>query len=144
MDNKDNKPISLTELSNGVAHRATINGPTPLPRLNIHNVKEANINEIALPKQKDRTSSVDNVPYVVRTAIYKIPEAVQRLRNESLEYIKKGEEMRAEQDFLNNDDITVRKGINGTTPNNTGLYRNIEYDEDLYDDDDDDVEFPEL
>ena len=141
----ENKKITLDDLSNGAKHTAAI--PPPLPRLDSRTVRDVNIAEVA--QKAPEPMQEDMVPGVIKSAISKIPAAIERLNNESLAIVQKGEEERIEQMLDSDDDVEMP--TNSSTPAAVQTPTNIvrqSFDDDGIDfddddtDDSDDVDFP--
>lgn len=142
----ENKKITLDDLSNGAKHTAAI--PPPLPRLDSRTVRDVNIAEVA--QKAPEPMQEDMVPGVIKSAISKIPATIERLNNESLAIVQKGQEERIEQMLDSDDDVEMP--TNSSTPaavqTSTNIVRQsfdddgIDFDDDDTDDSDDDVDFP--
>lgn len=142
----ENKKITLDDLSNGAKHTAAI--PPPLPRLDSRTVRDVNIAEVA--QKAPEPMQEDMVPGVIKSAISKIPATIERLNNESLAIVQKGQEERIEQMLDSDDDVEMP--TNSSTPaavqTPTNIVRQsfdddgIDFDDDDTDDSDDDVDFP--
>lgn len=141
----ENKKITLDDLSNGAKHTAAI--PPPLPRLDSRTVRDVNIAEVA--QKAPEPMQEDMVPGVIKSAISKIPATIERLNNESLAIVQKGEEERIEQMLDSDDDVEMP--TNSSTPAAVQTPTNIvrqSFDDDGIDfddddtDDSDDVDFP--
>lgn len=142
----ENKKITLDDLSNGAKHTAAI--PPPLPRLDSRTVRDVNIAEVA--QKAPEPMQEDMVPGVIKSAISKIPATIERLNNESLAIVQKGQEERIEQMLDSDDDVEMP--TNSSTPaavqTSSNIVRQsfdddgIDFDDDDTDDSDDDVDFP--
>ena len=141
----ENKKITLDDLSNGAKHTAAI--PPPLPRLDSRTVRDVNIAEVA--QKAPEPMQEDMVPGVIKKAINQIPATIERLNNESLAIVQKGEEERIEQMLDSDDDVEMP--TNSSTPAAAQTPTNIvrqSFDDDGIDfddddtDDSDDVDFP--
>lgn len=142
----ENKKITLDDLSNGAKHTAAI--PPPLPRLDSRTVRDVNIAEVA--QKAPEPMQEDMVPSLIKSAISKIPATIERLNNESLAIVQKGQEERIEQMLDSDDDVEMP--TNSSTPaavqTPTNIVRQsfdddgIDFDDDDTDDSDDDVDFP--
>ena len=146
---KEENKVTLSDLSNGAKHVASI--PPPLPRLNAKNVKEVNVLEVAQKAPEPTQEEV--LPSVIKSTIEKIPETIARLNNESLAIVEAGKEQRMQQ-MIDSDDIAdIDADFPSSTPevNNTSnrIVRQTFNDSDLdeldsidIDDDDDGIDFP--
>ncbi len=143
----ENKKITLDDLSNGAKHTAAI--PPPLPRLDSRTVRDVNIAEVA--QKAPEPMQEDMVPGVIKSTISKIPATIERLNNESLAIVQKGEEERIEQMLDSDDDVEMPTNSSSTptvqTPTNIARQSfddddGIDFDDDDTDDSDDDVDFP--
>lgn len=141
----ENKKITLDDLSNGAKHTAAI--PPPLPRLDSRTVRDVNIAEVA--QKAPEPMQEDMVPGVIKKAINQIPATIERLNNESLAIVQKGEEERIEQMLDSDDDVEMP--TNSSNPTAVQTPTNIvrqSFDDDGIDfddddtDDSDDVDFP--
>lgn len=138
----DDKKVTLSDLSNGAKHVAAI--PAPLPRLSAKTVREANIAEVA--QKAPEMQQTDVVPGVIKSAIEKIPETIQRLNNESLAIVKKGQEERIERMLDSDDDNEpgeVSNEVSAFFEEKSKKYARQDFDDDGvdFDDDDDDDGF---
>lgn len=143
----ENKKITLDDLSNGAKHTAAI--PPPLPRLDSRTVRDVNIAEVA--QKAPEPMQEDMVPGVIKSAISKIPATIERLNNESLAIVQKGQEERIEQMLDSDDDVEMPTNSStsaATVQTPTNIVRQsfdddgIDFDDDDTDDSDDDVDFP--
>ena len=141
----ENKKITLDDLSNGAKHTAAI--PPPLPRLDSRTVRDVNIAEVA--QKAPEPMQEDMVPGMIKKAINQIPATIERLNNESLAIVQKGEEERIEQMLDSDDDVEMPTNSSTHTAiqTPTNIVRQsfdddgIDFDDDDTDDSDD-VDFP--
>ena len=107
MSNIENNNVSLSDLSNGAIPTAapSVNHElppgarpisAPLPKLKVNDVKPVDVSKVVRPKDADIPQEGLGQPLVDK-AFKSLDEATERLRQESLEVIKKGEEERAEK-----------------------------------------------
>lgn len=141
----ENNKITLDDLSNGAQHKAAIPPRMPLPRLSASSVKEVDISQVA--QKAPEPTQADMVPGVIKTAISKIPATIERLNNESLAIVQKGQEERVEQMLDSDDEEEVEMPSSSKpiiqSPSNTvrqSFDDDIDFDDDFADEDD--IDFP--
>lgn len=115
MENKKN--ITLNELSEGAV--PVVNNPTYSPyKLDASKVVEADIKQIAKPRKSEESINGKGTGNpMIDSAIQNIDSTIERLRQDSINAIEKGEEMRAEE-FLDSDDAelsTIKVNTNPVT-----------------------------
>ena len=151
------KKVSLTDLAEGAKQTASM--PTRFPtRFKANQVREvADYHEVVQPKASEKP--VEGVGMkVIDDTIKAIPETIERLRQESLALIEKGQEERIEAEldsdnvdagsgFISEEEIEKnQKAIQQKTNRREEYFPEEKKDDDVdfgEEDDDDDVDFPE-
>ena len=158
MSNIENNNVSLSDLSNGAIPTAapSVNHElppgarpisAPLPKLKVNDVKPVDVSKVVRPKDADIPQEGLGQPLVDK-AFKSLDEATERLRQESLDAIKKGEEERAEKEFLEDDDTDILDSDGTVAPSttipnqpaisdNNGLAIPEDDDDNLFDEEDD-------